>query len=74
MIVKIDKSLCTNCGVCLESCPMEAIVMKDGEVLIVAEMCRGCQVCQMACPNEAIVEDPETTRQRMAAARAQRGW
>jgi ferredoxin len=60
----IDQEACTKCGVCIEECPEEAIVVveKDGEEvhMIDQEKCIQCGVCIEACPEEAIlVGDPE---------------
>jgi electron transfer flavoprotein alpha subunit len=45
---------CTGCEECLESCPYDAIEMKDG-VAWINEKCTLCQACIDACPVEAII-------------------
>lgn len=42
VVVKLDK--CTGCETCLESCPYDAIVMKDGKAVI-NEYCNECMTC-----------------------------
>ncbi len=52
----IDESKCTNCGTCVEICPVE--VFKKGEkTAIVAkpDECIGCRACEAQCPTSAIV-------------------
>lgn len=59
----IDQKVCTKCGLCIEECPEEAIIVveKDGEEvhMIDQEKCTQCGVCIDGCPEEAIfVRDP----------------
>jgi len=53
VVVKLDK--CTGCETCLESCPYDAIVMKDGKAVI-NEYCNECMTCLSVCPEGAIIE------------------
>ncbi len=53
IIVNIDK--CTGCETCLESCPFDAIVMKDDKAVI-NEYCNSCMTCLSTCPEGAIIE------------------
>ncbi len=63
----IDQEICTQCGVCVDECPEEAIVVveKDGEEIHVIdqEKCTQCGICIDECPEEAIfVGDPENAK------------
>jgi electron transfer flavoprotein alpha subunit len=53
VVVKLDK--CTGCETCLESCPYDAIVMKD-EKAVINEYCTECMTCLSVCPEGAIIE------------------
>jgi electron transfer flavoprotein alpha subunit len=53
VIVKLDK--CTGCETCLESCPFDAIEIKDGKAYI-NEYCNACMTCLSVCPEGAIIE------------------
>ncbi len=53
MPAKVDKSTCTGCEACIDSCPSEAIVMEDGKATI-TDACVDCGVCVDECPVEAI--------------------
>jgi len=57
MPAKIDKDACTGCESCIESCPSEAIEMKDGKAEVNADNCVDCGVCVDECPVEAISMD-----------------
>lgn len=50
----IDKTLCTNCGVCVDFCRFDAIFDIGGEVEIDQISCDGCKLCSRVCPEEAI--------------------
>jgi len=54
MIPLIDNELCTACGSCIEVCPPQAIVLKDGKIQIEEEYCEECGFCAADCPVEAI--------------------
>lgn len=51
---QIDKTLCNGCGECIDMCPMEAIILKDGVAHIIEDNCSNCRACESICPNEAI--------------------
>ncbi len=64
IVVKLDK--CTGCETCLESCPFDAIVIKN-EMAYINEYCNSCMNCLSVCPEGAIIEtEPEgqSTEQR----------
>jgi ferredoxin len=55
----LNEDLCTGCGICAESCPIQAIAMEvDGSGTEVPsvniEHCIGCGGCASACPTEAM--------------------
>jgi Pyruvate/2-oxoacid:ferredoxin oxidoreductase delta subunit len=52
---EIDSEACTGCGICLEWCPTDAIILdEDGLALRDQKACLGCGVCARFCPEEAI--------------------
>lgn len=58
MVAIIDRKLCTGCGQCVETCPVEAISLDDEEIAIVdSELCVDCSQCVDVCPMEAISLD-----------------
>ncbi len=54
----IDQSFCTQCGKCVNSCPVEAIKVtkKDGKTIheIDPALCTQCGICIDNCPEEVI--------------------
>lgn len=54
---KIDKTKCTNCGICLNHCRFDAIRLIEDHYQVNEFACEGCGVCAATCPaNAAILE------------------
>ena len=51
---QIDPDLCSDCGLCIERCQVDAIKEGDGRCEIKDEKCIGCGLCVTTCPQEAI--------------------
>jgi uncharacterized Fe-S center protein len=51
---RISAKYCKNCGVCLDYCPAEAIIQKDGSAVILDEKCIGCGECLVVCKVGAV--------------------
>lgn len=52
-IRETEAGKCTGCGVCVEVCPVEALIMKDEIAVIEADWCIGCGVCIGKCSSQA---------------------
>ncbi len=63
MRIKVDPELCTGCESCIDSCPYDAIVIKD-EKAFINEYCQMCRNCLSVCPEGAIKEN-ETEEDRV---------
>jgi ferredoxin len=57
---QVDENLCVGCGLCVESCPFEALSVDD-VACVDGVRCVGCGVCTLACPEGALslVRRPE---------------
>jgi len=53
MYIKVKRELCTGCEACVQSCPYDAIVMKE-EKAEITELCQLCRACLSVCPEGAI--------------------
>jgi len=54
----IEPALCRGsqeCGLCLDACPLEAVKVEAGEVIIDTTGCSGCGACVEVCPHRAII-------------------
>jgi len=65
----IDPDRCDTCAVCIERCPMDAIVEGEEFMEINRARCIGCGVCLSSCPQDAI-----SLVQREDAAAPPRDW
>ena len=52
-VARVDAERCNGCGVCVECCSVDAIILNDVAV-IDADTCTGCGICVDECPLDAI--------------------
>ncbi|MBK5254270.1 MAG: 4Fe-4S binding protein [Peptostreptococcaceae bacterium] len=52
--IKINDDECNRCGLCVSVCPIDAMVLKDNNVLIDYKKCISCMRCANYCPENAI--------------------
>ena len=46
-------NICNACGICVESCPVGALSLEEGEVLWDSAKCVNCDTCVEICPNSS---------------------
>ena len=51
-VIYID--LCSRCSLCLEECPLRAVVKEGESYFIDPEICTECGYCADICPEQAI--------------------
>lgn len=51
--LKVDLSICFNCGACASVCPLDLIEVKDRNINV-RDGCTDCGLCADACPVGAI--------------------
>lgn len=57
----IDETLCIGCTLCMQACPVDAIVGAAKQMhTVVAELCTGCDLCVPPCPVDCIEMVPVT--------------
>ena len=54
-VALIDEQTCIGCTLCIQACPVDAIVGAAKQMhTIVASLCTGCELCLAPCPVECI--------------------
>ncbi|MFO7941195.1 MAG: electron transfer flavoprotein subunit alpha [Bacillota bacterium] len=51
--VRVDRNLCDGCGLCVEVCPFEGVIMDEDYPRFTAS-CRVCSICIEECPRDAL--------------------
>ena len=80
----IDEALCIGCTLCIQACPVDAIVGAAKQMhTVVPDLCTGCDLCVAPCPVDCIVMYPVTDERagwnawseaQAADARARHDW
>jgi ferredoxin len=54
-IIRVDGLYCVGCGVCIETCPHEALQFVEGQSRLVGDAyCEACGNCVSSCSNGAL--------------------
>ncbi|WJF91662.1 electron transport complex subunit RsxB [Paraburkholderia bonniea] len=54
-VAVIDETLCIGCTLCIQACPVDAIVGAPKQMhTVVKELCTGCDLCVAPCPVDCI--------------------
>jgi electron transport complex protein RnfB len=60
-VAYIDESTCIGCTLCIQACPVDAIVGAAKQMhTIVAPLCTGCELCIAPCPVDCITMETVT--------------
>ncbi|WP_332878145.1 electron transport complex subunit RsxB [Massilia sp. S19_KUP03_FR1] len=61
-VAVIDESLCIGCTLCIQACPVDAILGASKQMhTILPDLCTGCDLCVAPCPVDCIAMVPVTT-------------
>ncbi|HEY5309876.1 MAG TPA: RnfABCDGE type electron transport complex subunit B, partial [Casimicrobiaceae bacterium] len=55
LLARIDETACIGCTLCVDACPVDAIVGAQKRMhTVVASLCSGCELCVAPCPVDCI--------------------
>ena len=58
-VAVIDESLCIGCTLCIQACPVDAIVGAARRMhSVIPDWCNGCDLCVAPCPMDCIAMVP----------------
>lgn len=70
-VALIDEAWCIGCTLCIQACPVDAIVGAAKQMhSVIAELCTGCDLCVAPCPVDCISMEPLAD----TALRQKTGW
>jgi electron transport complex protein RnfB len=59
VVARIDEGACIGCTLCIQACPVDAILGAAQRMhTVIEDECTGCELCLDACPVDCIVLDP----------------
>ena len=58
-MIRIDRTLCDVCGTCVGVCPVDALTIEFGTLVVYREVCIDCRACESVCPVEAVRGDDD---------------
>ncbi|MGF1529289.1 MAG: electron transport complex subunit RsxB [Candidatus Competibacterales bacterium] len=59
LVAAIDEGHCIGCTLCIQACPVDAIVGASGQMhTVIAAQCTGCELCVNPCPVDCIHLQP----------------
>jgi Na+-translocating ferredoxin:NAD+ oxidoreductase subunit B len=60
-VARIDEALCIGCTLCIQACPVDAILGAPKQMhTIISDLCTGCDLCVSPCPVDCIEMFPVT--------------
>lgn len=72
-VAVIDEALCIGCTLCIQACPVDAIVGATRRMhTVLADACTGCDLCLPPCPMDCIAMVPVTPARHWSQADADR--
>lgn len=59
LLAVIDEQICIGCTLCIQACPVDAILGAAKQMhTVIADECTGCELCVEPCPVDCISMEP----------------
>ena len=72
-IARIDEAACIGCTLCIQACPVDAIIGAQKRLHgVLSSLCSGCELCIPPCPVDCIAMEPAGRSWGVADAHAAR--
>ena len=72
-VARIDEAACIGCTLCIQACPVDAIVGAQKRLHgVLSSLCSGCELCLPPCPVDCIAMEPAGRSWALEDARAAR--
>ncbi|MHB8495367.1 MAG: RnfABCDGE type electron transport complex subunit B [Casimicrobiaceae bacterium] len=72
-IARIDEAACIGCTLCIQACPVDAIIGAQKRLHgVLSSLCSGCELCIPPCPVDCIAMEPAGRSWEVADAHAAR--
>jgi heterodisulfide reductase subunit A len=65
-VCRIDTETCSGCGLCVDTCPYDAVALEDRTAVVVEAVCRSCGLCAVACLGGSAVLELDDDEQILA--------
>ena len=73
LVARIDEGACIGCTLCIQACPVDAIIGAQKRLHgVLSSLCSGCELCIPPCPVDCIVMEPAGRTWEIADAQAAR--
>jgi heterodisulfide reductase subunit A len=60
--IEINEEKCGLCGLCVKSCPYNAITIESDKISVDKFKCKGCGTCASVCPTNAVEMNIDTSK------------
>jgi len=64
-MLQVRKDLCLGCGLCIQTCPRQAIWLLREQAEIDQNKCNACRLCIEVCPQNAIVDKAPVSKDEL---------